>query len=376
MIVLSTGACGALLALGPSACIPDLPSGAVGGLDALPDASPSPHCGDGIVQLSLGEQCDPGIVAADGATPAVGCSARCQVSCAHGVHWSRNDHCYVDLQPAALSIDDAVNRCAQAGMHVVTFASDEELATVVSGLDAGAFWVGMYEGLNKFDSVTTLEPAWQPGCDGCFVHTPAPGQPLPGADASPACVEGLSDLDASWQQVPCATLRRLYHVICEWEPTALSAGRLSQPCEGGVCFDLRFTFGSKHYVYVKESAGADYAQQQCASLGGTLVVLQSRDEREQLWKELARMSGVGLPGAFWIGLSILDGGADWAWADDAAVDAYPPPWALRQPREGGARAFAYQNGGTPPQVDETLAHVDVVTTGYYPYVCQLPARED
>jgi len=371
-VALSAGACAAALTLLPAGCIPDLPSGAAPGLDAQPDVAPGPACGDGVVQLALGEQCDPGPLAA-GAEPPVGCSATCQIQCDGGFHWSRNDHCYGVVPPGTVSLDQASTRCPGTTQHIVTFASGEELAAVAGGLDAGAFWVGMYEGLAKFESIASLEPGWEPACSGCFAQTPDPTQPLPGADAGQTCVEGFSDLDASWQQVPCSGGKRL-QVVCEREPL----GRLSQPCsvvDGGECFDLRFTHGAKSYLYVRQAAPADYAEQQCESLGGTLVVLQSRDEREQLWKELARMSGAGLPTTIWIGLSIPDGGSGWTWADDAPVDAYAPPWGERQPRDGGTRAYLYQNGGTPPLVDETLARVET-TPLFLPYVCQLPARDD
>jgi hypothetical protein len=366
VVALSAGACAAALALVPAGCIPDLPSAVVAPEpDAESDAAPpAPHCGDGIVQLSLGEQCDPG------AAPAVDC-VKCQVVCDGGFHWSRNDHCYVDVPPGAVAISEAIMTRCTGGTHVVTFASGEELGVVVGALDAGQFWVGMYEAVAKFDSVTSLEPGWDPTCSGCFAQTTDPTQPLPGWDAGQLCVEGFSDLDASWQQYPCSGGKRI-DVICEREPV----GRLSQPCnDGGECFDLRFTHGAKSYVFVKLAAPADTAEQQCESLGGTLVVLQSRDEREQMWKELARMSGAGLPTTIWIGLSVADGGADWTWADDASADAYPPPWADRQPRDAGGRAYLYQNNGTPPLVDDTLAHGET-TPLFLPYVCQVPARDD
>ena len=370
VVALSAGGCAAGLALVAAACIPDLPSAALPEADVVAEAAPpAPHCGNGIVQLSLGEQCDPG------GTPQNGRSATCQVECDGGFHWATNDHCYTVVPSGAAAITEWAARCTGTS-HVVTFASQQELAAVVSALDAGAFWVGMNQDLAKFDSVITsppLEPGWDPGCSGCFAQTPDPTLPLTGYDGGgQACVEGFSDLDASWQQYPCNGGKRIA-VICEREPV----GRLSQPCDvvdGGECFDLRFTRGTKSYLYVRQAAPSDYAEQQCEGLGGTLVVLQSRDEREQLWRELSRMSGAGLPTTIWIGLSLAATG-DWRWADDASVDAYPPPWADRQPRDAGGRAFLYQNTGTPLQVDETLAHGET-TPLFLPYVCQLPARDD
>lgn len=369
LVALSTAGCAIALALVPAACIPDLPSSSPVGPDARADAGPpAPACGDGVVDLAAGEQCDPG-----GATP-LGCSATCQVVCDGGFHWSRNDHCYVDVPPGATSIGEAtMTRCTGATTHVVTFASGEELAAVVGVVDAGLFWVGMLQSVGKFDSVTTFEPGWDPGCSGCFAQTPGLAQPLPGVDAGQACVEGTSDLDASWQQIACQGNPRHIHTICEREPQ----GRLSRPCatiDGGECFDLRFTHGDKSYVYVKVAAPADVAEQQCESLGGTLVVLQSRDEREQLWKELQHIVGSGSPFSMWIGLSQRDGGADWSWADDASEDAYASPWGDKEPRDGASQAFLYQNGGTPQLVDDTLARVPLSAL-FLPYVCQMAARD-
>ena len=141
------------------------------------------------------------------------------------------------------------------------------------------------------------------------------------------------------------------------------------------CFELAWTAGSKRYVYLHNAAPSDTldgsAEETCASLGGSLVVLQSRDEREQLWRAVG---GTQAQSAFWIGLSIPEGGSSWVWDDDASDDAYPSPWGIRMPREpGGTRAFLFQNGGTPPAVDDTLARNGTgAAPSFYPFVCQLP----
>jgi hypothetical protein len=357
-----------------AACIPDLPSAAPTDA-AAPDGRPAPasRCGDGIVDLSRGEQCDPGPFG--DAAVSNGCTAACRVQCDGGFVWDRNDHCYtVSRAPAGMLL--AANAACGAAAHVVTFASEEELEAVVEGLDAGAFWVGIFQGVAKYVSIVGLEPGWQPGCEGCFAHTSNPNAPLPVLDAAPgqACVEGFADLDASWREIPCSgglSPRERPAVVCEREP----AGRLWRTCEAGDCFDLRFTWPGKTYVLLRDSAGPDYAQSECAALGGALVVLESRDEREQLWKELAKIPGLLGTGAYGllIGLSADDAGA-WTWADDAGADAYPPPWAVRQPREGGTQAYLYENAGTAAGVDDTLAHSADGPT--WPYVCQLPPPDE
>jgi len=153
-------------------------------------------------------------------------------------------------------------------------------------------------------------------------------------------------------------------------------GRLSSACDAGFCFDLVWTWGAKHYVFVSTPASADAAAAQCKAMRGTLVVLESRDEREQLWSELGRLPGVVAPGAIWIGLSLRKGGdasnaADWVWDDDASPDAYASPWGEKQPRLGTApRAYLVNNPGPPTLLDETLAR-DVLDVAA-PFVCQLP----
>ena len=377
MAVLAVGLGAPAAVLVGVSCIPDLAS--QGGSDAgsLTDQIAAdvaqPRCGDGVVQLTMGEQCDPGPTAGDAG--ANGCGADCRVQCDGGFAWVQgnhhNDHCYVDQALARDSIMVAANQCG-AGAHLVTFASDEELAAVTGAIDAGAFWIGMepYGTQAGYYALADFEPGWATTCPGCFAHTTDPTKPLPGPDGG--CVRGFGDIHRSWDQVACSDLVA-HHVICEREP----AGRLSTVCEAGVCIDLVWTFGAKRYVYVREVALSDDAEQHCRGLGGTLVVLESRDEREQLWKELARPN-VGAPKVIWIGLSVADGGSadagPWVWDDDVAADAYPSPWGDRQPRGDFPRAYLYQNNGGPPLLlDDTLGHDEPLAAApKYPYVCQLP----
>lgn len=374
----------AVAVLAAVACIPDLPGDDTAGQDATssddstaadvareaatPDVA-RPHCGDGVIQLSEGEQCDPGVVTEAGSG---GCSATCQMMCKGGLVWDRNHHCYQQVDPPAARITTAEGECG--GGHVVTFASEAELDTVAGAIDAGTFWVGLLQAFNRYDSLWKLEPGWSPACPGCFAHTSHPTSPLPGADAG--CVSGSSDLSRDWQQADCTGnggVNRL-HVLCELEPP----GRLSSFCDAGICFDVVFTAGTKHYVLVRTATNGDTAEANCRAMGGSLVVLQSRDEREQIWWELGRLpGGVATPSAIWIGLSLPDGGsadaaADWIWDDDAGEDAYPSPWGERQPKAGTTRrAYLLNFTGPPTILDETLARDQTVTN--LAYVCQLPA---
>lgn len=363
------GAAGAVLAA--MACIPDLPGNEGASQDSSTpdrDAAAKPFCGDGIIDLAAGEQCDPNT--ADGSAY---CTADCKVACDGGFVWSRNDHCYFEVPQGAVSLNEAIMlRCTGGGAHVVTFASEDELDAVVMAIDAGPFWVGLNfdTTTNGYTSEHSLEPGWGPTCPGCFAHVPDPTQPLPGDGGF--CVEGFSDLDASWQQFPCASdagAKRRIHVICEREPV----GSLERACiDAGVsCIELAWTNGSKRYVYFRNAAPSDgvngSAEETCESLGGSLVVLQSRDEREQLWRAVG-----GTQSSFWIGLSVPEGGSSWTWDDDASEDAYPSPWEIRFPREpGGTRAYLFQNA-TPAAVDDTLARNGSGAPTFFPFVCQLP----
>jgi hypothetical protein len=364
-----TSAAGGVLAV--MACIPDLPNNEAAPQDgSLPGADAArPFCGDGIIDIQSGEQCDPG------AAGSPYCASDCKVVCDGGVVWPPNYHCYFDVPLGAASLNEAINqRCTGGGAHVVTFASEQELDAVVGAIDAGEFWVGLSfdPTANGYTAVHSLEPGWEPGCPGCFAHVADAAQPMPGEQNE--CVEGFSDLDASWQGYPCtsdAGPRRRIHAVCEREPV----GSLQRACiDAGIsCIELAWTASSKRYVYFHNAAPPDgvdgSAEQTCASLGGSLVVLQSRDEREQLWKAVGATQAQS---ELWIGLSVPDGGTSWVWDDDASADAYPPPWGIRMPREpGGSRAYLFQNGGTPAIVDDTLAR-NPGAPADFPFVCQLP----
>jgi hypothetical protein len=370
LIPVGVAVCGGAVAMA-GACIPDLP----------PDQTvPSPvanrgTCGDGYIDLEAGEQCDPGVP--DAAT--AGCSNRCRATCS-GLKWYLNDHCY-ELMSASATETQASSRCDlfRGQGHVVTFASEKELDAVTRYLaeaGAGPFWVGLWQNPQRFNSVHAYEPGWAPGCSGCFAHTQDAKAPLPRsreAVADPtaqACVE--ADLDASkdpWLQSVCSGAAPL-RVVCEHEPEGVH----STPCEGGTCIDLVATHAEKAYTY--ESAPKTWmdADIQCRSRRGTLVVLQSRDEREQLWLELSRLPDP--PPRIWIGLAPAATTPDdpdastWIWSDGThadAPDAYPPPWGLGQPSRA-TPAFLWHVSSQSP-IDDTLAHTDSMVRAL-PYVCQ------
>jgi hypothetical protein len=207
------------------------------------------------------------------------------------------------------------------------------------------------------------------------MHTADPSV-LPGPPVN-NCVQGFPQIDASWQTTACQMNPTPLDVICEREPL----GHAWVPCDAGYCFQVPFTLGYKTYVYSPVATSVDQAAQACAALGGLLVVFQSRDEREQIWRELESLPAAVVPVAIWIGLMLPDGGAPsdpaaWVWADDASADAYPPEWGLTanlnaQPANAQSNAVAYGPQAATDLVDDTLAENTGLPSN--PFVCQLQA---
>jgi hypothetical protein len=398
-LLLSFALLGVAVAVGAApACIPDLPadftdsappdapsgssSGTVG-----PPASSGPVCGNNIIELDAGEQCDPGpfVVGLGPDASFNGCTADCTVSCPGGLLWPRNNHCYQLIPQSTSALENeqtaAKELCTNQGGHVATFASEEEFQAVASyyldaGGDAGPFWVGMYQQLNKWTSIWEYEPGWASNCRGCYAHLAADASAIPLADSRDNmsfCVEALpGDGGAPWTAIRCMGINPKIRVVCEREPT----GQLSTTCNGVICIDLVWTYGQKRYVYNPLGATDDVAAQTCRGKGGRLVVLQTRDEREQLWKELQKLNAMPRSG-IWIGLSLLsgqDGGEPlWVWDDGANADAYPLPWAANEPHTSGTgnttRAYMLHLDNLP---DDTLAQNIPVDPSMFPsFVCEI-----
>jgi hypothetical protein len=359
------------LALAP-ACIPDLSAQLA--VDSGDDAAPFNGCGNGVTDLAT-EQCDPGTPLAPDATFA-GCTADCKMDCRGGFVW-KNNHCYTKGPKKAATELQALHQCAR-GEHVVTFASEQEFEAVAGSIDAGPFWVGLVANTgvqpNDYTAQQVFEPGWSPTCSGCFAHTYVEaGMPLPGSPQG--CVLAFSYLDASWRQYPCNNLDATgLYVICEREPWSSTAHRCE--ADAAVCFEIPATYGDKRYVYVQSAATADDAASRCAARGGSLAVLQSSEEREQIWYELSRMPNLldildEIP--MWIGLSLGDAG--WVWDDGNGADAYASPWAADQPNtDAGTRAFLVQPPPPNTPIDTTLASNGAPSSTLLPYLCQIPVN--
>jgi hypothetical protein len=368
------------IGLAPLSCVPDLPADQPPSTaPAVPDAG---LCGNGIIDLAAGEECDPN---GDLGQSAV-CSVNCKVICA-GLKWPGNDHCYELQQPAENALQtSAVTACnALNGSHVATFASEAEFQAAIqyarnNVLAPSDFWVGLVtNGTFRYSSVVSDEPGWSPACPGCFAHTDDPTAPLhlpKGVDAGAGCV--VSTFPAAqaptvppWDQHACSGAAAV-EVLCEREPV----GALAFPCgDGGSCLDLVATFGAKHYLFPDDKLPASEAAAACAAAGGSLAVLESRDEREQLWHELGQLDL--LNDDVWIGLGTDDGGV-WTWDDGTRIDAgYASPWAVGQPASGSGRAFMYFDPFGMP-VDNTLAQsasADAGVSDPKRFVCQFRSRD-
>jgi len=348
------------------ACIPDLR------ITQLPDAAPptSPSCGNGFVDLAAGEQCDPGEA---GAT---GCSARCTIACADGGFVDdASGHCYFAIA-GAQNYANAAGACLVASAHLVTFASDGELRAVAAWNATrgdAAFWVGLRSTANVgwLPYYGIDEPGWVASCPGCYAAD-VPGLPSnfpEPRDAATPCLD-VPPSTSPWNRAACNETRVS---VCEREPPGL----LSQPCNGGICIDVRRTFGAKRYLFIATKSKGDDAARFCAQFpAGSLVMFDSREEREQLWLELAKADGD--LSEIWIGVARADGGSDWQWDDGAPLDGgRPSPWGTAPIDGGASRAFMQRLEGV---VDSQLAHnVDrfgpAVPTEL-PFVCQMAPSTD
>ena len=120
LAITAAAAC-AIVALAVAfSCIPDLDTTPLPLVDAGIDA-PSTNgsfCGDGVIDLARGEECDPG----SGSDPFATCSS-CKLACDPSHVNPANHHCYFETE-ATGDYGSAGDQCSAVGAHVATFASD------------------------------------------------------------------------------------------------------------------------------------------------------------------------------------------------------------------------------------------------------------
>lgn len=313
---------------------------AAAGLSCLPDVDlvtppAAEACGDGVVELSLGEECDPGEAGAPG------CSAGCRVACDGGVVDPFTQHCYFASTPTNAFLT-ARQACRSAGAHLVRFGSKTEVLFVAATMDGGAAWLDLEReaadaGPPVFRTEDNAEPGWRGGllpafaCTGCYASVVGAAAQFPAVDGGdgPAVVFAPA-VQSTWFAAPYDLGALALPVVCEREP----AGRAARLCDAGRCFELAPTWTAKTYVLSTVPASYSGAQAACAGLGGTLAVLGSPEERGELVRAIRDVAK-----DVWIGLSAAAPDA-WTWADGrpAASKAYADPWAGGEPAKGATGA--------------------------------------
>jgi len=370
--VAALSACGAALAL---ACLPELSSTLPAGPAEAGKPTPTSTCGDGIIQLEVdgGEECDLG----DAGDAGVGCTGGCRLAC-DGLRDPTSGHCYF---PSGTTDQYATARarCADLGGHVVTFATAAEYDLVRAGAasDAG-FWVGLQYAstFGAYQAASGEEPGWprppaSTRCDGCFAVLPDASDALHG-DAGD-CVRGGA---ASYAGARCQEAGAPLLVVCEREPP----GTRVDFCSGGLCLRVPETRARKKYLLGDGVTTAKDAPAACALLGGQLATFDTRSEREEVVRDLARRFlrfGGTSRATFWIGLRQSAPGSEWLWSSGAPVTPESSPWGNAAPEVSSTVAgAAYVEVTLNETYDTQLAHADFgaedggATTRAY--LCELP----
>jgi hypothetical protein len=371
--------------LAAAACLPDL--AAIPADEPLEAAvAPFEGCGDGVIATlddggDAGESCDPG---GDAQVP--GCRG-CRIAC-EGTLDPESGHCYF-VSGVDESYALAAARCKAERAHVVTFASNDEIS-LVNDIASSGYWVGL--SIQSADLLGAYGPpaerVEEPGfpvpsaastaasgpCEGCFgVGADAGVFPLADpadvdASSEPSCV--ASQGGSAWFRVPCDRKGLTRTTVCEREP----AGLRGKICgNDGICLTVARTAGVKTYLVTVSAADPETAATTCGFLdSGSLVVFDSREEREQLAHEIfARYPDNEQQ--LWIGLA-ADGGT-WSWDDgvSAADPRRPPAWGNAQPAGvTSARAFIRVNAGAA--YDRQLAYADDGGRAPRLFICQQSVR--
>jgi hypothetical protein len=188
----------------------------------------------------------------------------------------------------------------------------------------------------------------------------------------------MTDLNQPWQTSDCFGSKGFgRETICEREPP----GSRAAAGVGALTLSTAVTQDRKRYLLLPSLEGADDAAQACEKIGGgaRLVLLESREEREELAAELAR---AGNDGGVWIALATDANGA-WRWDEDPTDSGLPPGdlWGNGAPGEQGdsstpQRAYLAISPGT---VDSELAHAGATTAPeagapeMHYALCQIPS---
>jgi len=304
------------------ACAATLPCGA-----CLPDLDPALlETSGGCVGQSPneivdpGEQCDDGNVVADD-----GCSAGCVLECEGWID-DLTGTCYLPIarSTAATEAKDRCEGLAGKNAHVLTIHGDRE-QLLVSKWAASVGYEQVFAGLATGDRITWTslaprEPGWiADGCPGCYAPW-AGGVPDLGRVA-------IMDKAASWSW-RAVELNGVYDLICE----RARAGKPFNECRSPECDPVtttELTWGDHRYRIVSSAVHYEAASNACAAWGGSLLVIDSVEEREMIVR-------FGPTPRFWIGLTRAAGGGAWTWADGKNEADRKIPWGSL---EAGAAAL-------------------------------------
>lgn len=358
----------------PFACLPDLVLGS-------PDAGEAgPSCGDGVVELERGEQCDPG------AGGAVGCSASCTIDCDGGAVDDASGHCYFWVANVD-STSFASSQCDPLGAHIVSFVDPAETAFVQSQAKnlpraaGGASWLSLLQQALPNDAGATVytaggmpypTPGWAYTCPGCYAVVEAGAQDIarPQSGNPQPCVDWRK-LGGYWVQASCSlgfddagNLNKT-SVLCEREPPGSFAAPCASSDAGAVCVKVPRTFGTKRYE-LGPARAFDVARAECNAQGGVLARFESSGEREEV---VAAIAPFLVTSDFWIGLSFDGDAGAWKWDDGAAAPTqFPTPWGDLQPSVDAGAASIHVDSGS---FDTGLARAQSDTSQTFQYLCQL-----
>jgi hypothetical protein len=336
------------LALGVAlSCLPDV---------EIPTVTAPKACGDGVVEIALDEQCDPG----DGGAGAVGCTSDCRIDCDGGVADPWRHHCYYSIPPKS-SLQSAQQSCGADNGHLVTFGSINELGFVTSSvLDAAAAWIDLQRNGDAGEySTSNGETGFSSKCPGCWAQQNN-GMFVAGDAGGGPCLAFTRDLQGAWFTIPCSLGIFSLPVICERE----APGRAAGPCEAGTCMEVAATANTSAYV-VGGKKTFDDASAACKAMGGGLLVLESPEEREDVARALAA-AGIG---DVWVDLSATQPGS-WTWGVNVPLASLPNPWAEGEPAASTGHGFLSMD----TRYDTRLVHVDTMGN-MHAFVCEIDLRK-
>lgn len=255
-------------------------------------------------------------------------------------HVGNKDYCAYDV-PATWR--EAQRACDSISARLISFASEEQYVAVSKAfgspaeLTSEAYWIGLFEPEEN-------EGAWRWVDENRATYTHW-NQGEPNDDgANEDCAEWKLG-NGAWNDAPCWSGR---HYICQ------QIDKKPLNCEG-----IRVYTDGGELCFSTESADWETARETCASDGGRLAVLSTKEKDEAIQKVVAPKLGLH---SVWIGYSDIASEGNWRWISGARFD-------FQSWKDGEPNDF---------QGDEDCAEWfpedgrmnDLVCTAKRPYVCE------